>query len=61
MPALKVILWLGWLWISWRSVFVFVGAEDMTQMFPEGRRWWLLPSQIASLGMFAACVLCHPF
>jgi hypothetical protein len=59
--AAKVIGWFIGLIISIISVFQFVGISGIVNMFPEGRRWWMLPTQLLSLVIFAIVVLYHPF
>lgn len=61
MTALIPILWALWFAISVGAVFECVGWRSMVQFFPEGRRWWMFPVQLVSLGNFAACVLFNPF
>tara|TARA_Y100000310_G_scaffold321546_1_gene379311 strand:+ start:2656 stop:2838 length:183 start_codon:yes stop_codon:yes gene_type:complete len=55
------ILWFLWLLFSIYLIFEFVGMSGLVSMFPEGRRWWHLPSQLLSIGHFAIVVLFHPF
>lgn len=61
MTALITIAWLVCLLVALGLVFQFVGLRAMMTFFPEGRRWWIFPAQLASLAFFAAVVLCHPF
>ncbi len=61
MEAVKVLAWAFWMLVSVWAVFALIGSAGLVAMFPEGRRWWQLPAQWASLGMFSAAVLCHPF
>lgn len=61
MEPLKVIGWLAWLLLSAVLVYEFVGVRALVQMFPEGRRPWMLPAQLASLAFFAAAAICHPW
>lgn len=61
MNALLVIAWFIALLLSIGAVFQFVGLRAMLQFFPEGRRWWTLPTQLASLACFAAVVHFQPF
>lgn len=61
MAALFTILWFIALIVSVLSVFHFIGMSGLVNMFPEGRREWMLPAQLLSLAVFAAIVLNHPF
>lgn len=61
MGALIGIVWFVALLVSVCLVFAFVGVVQLVNMFPEGRRWWMLPAQIGSLAAFAAVVHFHPF
>jgi hypothetical protein len=61
MESVMAFLWLAWLLVSVLGVFQTVGVRLMVMYFPEGRRWWLFPSQIIALAVFAAAVHFHPF
>lgn len=61
MSSVYSIGWFVALLVSIWLVFVLVGSRGLTTMFPEGRRWWHLPLQLASLALFAVVVLFHPF
>ena len=61
MDALIHAGWVIWLWLSIGLVFDLVGLRGLVQMFPEGKKWWLLPVQIASLAFFALAVLFNPW
>ena len=61
MSSLYAIGWLLLLAVSTLSVFELVGMRLMVNFFPEGRRWWHLPTQLVSLAIFAAIVINHPF
>lgn len=61
MSGLYAIGWFLLLAVSILSVFELVGMRSMVSFFPEGRRWWQLPAQLASLAIFAAIVINHPF
>lgn len=61
MEAMKTIGWLLWLLLSVLMVFEFVGYRVMLAYFPEGKRWWHFPAQVAALAFFAAAVLCNPW
>lgn len=61
MNAFLAILWFVGLIVSIFLVFELVGCASMVRMFPEGRRWWMLPAQWGSLAFFAAMVLLNPF
>ena len=61
MSALGAIAWFVALLINILVIFHFVGLSGLVNMFPEGRRWWLLPSQLMSLATFAIICIYHPF
>ncbi|PRC92620.1 hypothetical protein [Solimicrobium silvestre] len=61
MSELKTISWLVWLLVSIWLVFHFIGFGGLCAMFPEGKRAWHLPAQLASLAIFAAAILCNPW
>lgn len=42
-------------------VFQLIGYAGLTRMFPEGKRIWNFPAQLASLAFFAMMVLLNPF
>lgn len=60
MDAFLAILWALGLIVSAIAVFEVVGMRLMVCYFPEGRRPWHLPAQIASLAFFAFMVLINP-
>lgn len=55
------VLWLIALAITVLMVFELVGMRLMVQYFPEGRRPWMFPSQVAAMMAFAAVVHFNPF
>lgn len=61
MEALKIIGWFSWLIVSIMAVFELIGFSGLTRMFPEGRRGWHFPAQLAALAFFAGAVLCNPW
>jgi hypothetical protein len=61
MNALIPIGWFLGLLLSIYIVFELVGLRAIVRMFPEGRRWWMLPAQLCSLAIFAAAVHFNPF
>lgn len=61
MDAFLNILWFLGTCLSIVMVFQFVGYAGLTLMFPEGRRLWHFPAQLASLAFFALMVLINPF
>lgn len=61
MAALLAIAWFVGMIVSIFLIFELIGCASMVRMFPEGRRWWLLPAQLGSLAFFAALVLFNPF
>lgn len=61
MAALLAIAWFVGMIVSIFLIFELIGCASMVRMFPEGRRWWLLPVQLGSLAFFAALVLFNPF
>lgn len=61
MSSLFALNWFLMLCVSVVAVFQLIGISSAVSLFPEGRRWWHFPAQIASLAIFAAVVLNHPF
>jgi hypothetical protein len=53
--------WLIALGLSVLAVLELVGMRLMVCYFPEGRCWWQVPAQFASLAAFAAVVHFNPF
>lgn len=61
---MRELIEIGWfiaLLVSVYIVFELVGLRSVVRMFPEGNRWWMLPAQLASLGLFASLVHYNPF
>jgi hypothetical protein len=61
MTALIAIGWALWLLVAVLVIFELVGFSGLARMFPEGRRAWQFPAQLASLGHFAAVILLNPW
>lgn len=61
MSELKIIGWFIWLAFSIMLVFDVVGFRALCNFFPEGKRWWHIHAQLASLVFFALAVLCNPW
>ena len=61
MSALLAIGWAVWLFMAVVLVLDVVGWRGLTNMFPEGWRWWHLPAQLATLAHFAAVVHFNPW
>lgn len=61
MEAFLTIMWFLGTCLSTAMVFQFVGYARLTIMFPESRRLWHFPVQLASLAFFALMVLINPF
>jgi len=61
MNAITAIGWFIALIVSIMCIFSMVGMHGMVSFFPEGRRWWQFPVQLASLALFAVVVINHPF
>jgi hypothetical protein len=61
MTALKAIGWFVLTVIAVGGIFETIGWNGLVRMFPEGRRWWMLPLQLFSLASFAALVHWNPF
>jgi len=59
--ALVAIGWAFGLLVSVVLVHAAIGNHGLVQMFPEGWRWWMPWSRLASLALFAAAVLANPF
>lgn len=61
MEALKVIGWFVLFLTSVSFIYETVGIHRMVCFFQEGKRWYQIPLQWLSLGIFAAVVINHPF
>jgi hypothetical protein len=61
MTALLHILWFLGFALSIHLVFMFIGFNGLTNMFPEGKRAWHFPAQLLTLVFFALMVLYNPF
>lgn len=61
MDALLAIGWFLWLALSIMLVQDATHALVLTRLFPEGRRWWMLPLFLLALAFFAACVRFAPW
>ncbi|NTF18210.1 hypothetical protein G6L37_07305 [Agrobacterium rubi] len=61
MTSMYAIGWFIGMIASVWLIFHMVGFSGVTRLFPEGRRWWHLPTQLASLAPFAVLILFHPF
>lgn len=61
MEIVKAFGWLAWLLVAIILVFQFVGFWSMCNFFPEGKRAWHFPVQIATLAHFAVVVLLNPW
>lgn len=61
MSALIGILWFVAMLVSIGLIYMTWGNAMLVQMFPEGRKWYDMPSRLASLAVFAAVVHFHPF
>jgi len=61
MEAAKIIGWFVALVFSIQMVFWLIGFSGLTNMFPKGRRWLLLPAQYAALALFSAVVILNPW
>lgn len=61
MTVVLLIVWSLLLLISVAGIYQTIGLHLMVQYFPEGKRWWMFPSQIVALAVFAAVITFHPF
>lgn len=61
MSALLAIGWVLRLFVSVVLCLDLIGMRSMCSFFPEGRRWWMLPAQLAALAHFAAAVRFTPW
>ncbi len=61
MSVLYAILWLLAVFISVGAIYLTVGSWALTQMFPEGQRWWHMWARIAALMLFAAIIKANPW
>lgn len=55
------ILWFIGLLSSMFILFETLGWTGLIRMFPEGRRWWILPVQWTSIAYFASMVHFNPW
>lgn len=55
------ILWFVGLLMSYAWVETIFGYMGLTGMFPEGSRWWHIPSGILAMAVFAGYILANPF
>lgn len=53
--------WFVFLLISLACVHDMVGLLRLTQMFPEGRRPWMIWAALGSLALFATLVWANPW
>ena len=61
MTALVAIGWAAATVVSIILIGATWGNIMLVAMFPEGHRWWMPWSRIATLALFAVLVLLHPF
>lgn len=61
MTTLFAISWAGAMLFAALLIYMTWGNIMLVQMFPEGQRWWMPWSRLASITVFAAIVLVHPF
>lgn len=61
---MTALLAIGWAFATLFSVVMIYASfsnRGLTQMFPEGRRWYHAPLRLLSLALFAALVLFNPW
>ena len=61
MQTLRIIGWTLALLLSLRLIFIFVGVQGLIQMFPEGKKWWILPVQWLCIILFTVLIIINPF
>jgi len=61
MTAIIAIAWSAGVVVSIYLIDMTWGNSMLVGMFPEGWRWWMPWSRLASLAIFAALVHFHPF
>lgn len=61
MNVIAILLWVVGTVISILAIYQTVGCHLMVSYFPEGKRWWIFPSQLVALSVFAAFMAFHPF
>lgn len=61
MSELKVISWFLWLYASYVLVLVTVGSRRLTQMFPEGHRWWHGWAEFFAMVFFGLAAIFNPW
>jgi hypothetical protein len=58
------IIAIGWAFgvlVAVWGIYLAWGDTMLVQMFPEGHRWWMPWTRLASLLVFSAVVLANPF
>lgn len=60
MSALIAIVWFIAVIIAILAVKEFSRMEALVRLFPEGRRWWIFPSFLASLTAFGLLARFNP-
>lgn len=61
MSAAIGIAWFLGMALALIAIYQTVGMHLMVNFFPEGKRWWQIPAHLASLALFAALSINHPF
>lgn len=59
-PSLYAVAWFCGLIASFVLIYASFGSWGLTQMFPEGRKWWDLPFRAAALIFYALIIRSAP-
>jgi hypothetical protein len=61
MAPLLSMIWLVVFVFSIMLLFHFIGIARLTDMFPEGRRWWHIWAQLSAIAFYTIIVLINPW
>ena len=59
-PTALIIGWILWVVFAYSLVVWQVGSYQMVKFFPEGDRWWRMPTRLLSMSFFIVAVAFCP-